>query len=375
MKTKIRETGWYNTAVAICIGVVLFVVLTHIKSILAGAGIFIGYFSTVITGCIIAYLVNLLARIFYNRVFAKLTKRRALISNICAYIVVLVAIVLMLLILIPQMVDSISLLVKNLDGYASNLLDIIRNLGLSDYIDYDSLIDKSKDILTQLNTYITSHLGSILSITISAGMSIAQVGIGFLLSMYILGEKPLIKAGFRRLLRALFGEKKTENIIVFLKDCDTILNNYVIYNLLDCIIVGCVNAVFMTILRMPYAGLISVIVAVTNLIPTFGPIFGAVIGALILLLIKPWLAVAFILFTIVLQLFDGYILKPRLFGDSLGVSGMWILIGILVGGSMFGIVGIIIAIPGVAILDLIYHKYLLPGLEGWQKKGKESECG
>ena len=81
------------------------------------------------------------------------------------------------------------------------------------------------------------------------------------------------------------------------------------------------------------------------------------------MLVEPWYAAAFLIFTAVLQTLDGYVIKPKLFGDSLGVSGLWILIGIVVGGKMLGVVGILLAIPTVAILDMIYHKFLLPFLE------------
>ena len=119
----------------------------------------------------------------------------------------------------------------------------------------------------------------------------------------------------------------------------------------------------MLVVGMPYVGLVSFVVAITNLIPTFGPIVGGVIGAFALVLVKPWYALAFLVFTLVLQTLDGYVLKPRLFGSSLGVSGLWILIGVIVGGRIFGVIGILLAIPGVAILDFIYRDYLLPWLE------------
>ena len=136
---------------------------------------------------------------------------------------------------------------------------------------------------------------------------------------------------------------------------------------------GIVNAIFMTILGLPYVGLVSFVVGITNLIPTVGPIIGLVIGGFILVLVKPWYALAFIVFSLVLQLADSYLIKPRLFGDSLGVSGLWILIGIVVGGRMFGIVGILLAIPAVAILDFVYSTYLLPWVKAKRDKRLETE--
>ena len=132
---------------------------------------------------------------------------------------------------------------------------------------------------------------------------------------------------------------------------------------------GIVNAIFMAIVGLPYIGLVSMVVAVMNLIPTFGPVIGGAVGAFLLLLVKPWYAVAFIIFTLILQMVDGYILKPKLVGDSVGVSGLWVLIGVIVGGKMFGIICILICIPAVAILEMLYSDFLLP----WLERGLSSE--
>jgi predicted PurR-regulated permease PerM len=127
--------------------------------------------------------------------------------------------------------------------------------------------------------------------------------------------------------------------------------------------VGGANAVFMAICGMQYVGLVSVVCGVTNLIPSFGPVIGAVIGGFILLLVNPWHALLFLGFTAVLQTLDGYVIKPKLFGDSLGVSGLLILISIVLFGNIFGVVGILLAIPLAAIIDFTYEEGILPLLE------------
>ena len=111
----------------------------------------------------------------------------------------------------------------------------------------------------------------------------------------------------------------------------------------------------MSIAGIPYSVLISLVVGVTNLAPTFGPIVGAIIGGFVLVLVNPLHALWFIIFTIILQTIDGYVLKPKLFGGSLGVPGVWILISIIVGGRILGVTGILLAIPFAAIVDFIYH--------------------
>jgi predicted PurR-regulated permease PerM len=113
-----------------------------------------------------------------------------------------------------------------------------------------------------------------------------------------------------------------------------------------------------------------VVVAVTNLVPTFGPIVGGAVGALILLLVKPVHAVIFVIFTFILQFIDPYFIKPRLFGNTLGVSGLLIVVSVLVCGRMFGVAGILISIPLAAILSFVYKEAILPALERRAEKRK-----
>ena len=141
-----------------------------------------------------------------------------------------------------------------------------------------------------------------------------------------------------------------------------------VFDIIDGIIVGITNFIFFLIMGMPYNILISVVVGITNLAPTFGPIVGGLIGAFILLLVNPWQALWFILFTLVLQTIDGYIIKPKLFGNSFGVSSIWILITIIVGGRMFGVWGILLAIPFAAIADYFYHDVIWKKLDKRVKK-------
>jgi predicted PurR-regulated permease PerM len=205
-------------------------------------------------------------------------------------------------------------------------------------------------------------MDAVLSTTAGVGSFVGRLFIAFLLSMYFLAGKENLKRGGVRFLKAGFKDNYPK-VRHFIKRSDEILNCYIVYNLIDAMIVGIVNAIFMAILGMPYVGLVSILVALTNIVPTFGPVIGGLLGAFLLLLVEPWYAGAFLIFTLVLQTIDGYVLKPKLFGDSLGVSGLWILIGVVAMGSMFGMLGVLLAIPMVAIFDMVYHEYILPALE------------
>ena len=360
----IKTRPWYPYAVAACIAVILFVLLTRFGSIWAGVAKFIGFFSPVILGCVIAYIVNPLAKL-YRRLFAALPeKRQNLLADLLAFITLILFLVFALMMLIPQLVDSVNTFVYNLDGYVASLNAMLENWGLANSVlNLDQLIDSSENLLATITTYVSENIGDIISKSADAGKGLFNWGIAFMLSIYLLASKSKLKAGGKRLLAAVMKPERYDKTLVFLGRCNDILSRYIAYNLLDSLIVGIANAVLMAVLGLPYVGLVSFVVAITNLIPTFGPIIGAVVGAFILVLVKPWYAMAFLGFTLALQLLDSYLIKPKLFGDSLGVSALLILIGIIVGGRMFGIVGILLAIPAVAILDNLYTVYLLPWLE------------
>ena len=234
--------------------------------------------------------------------------------------------------------------------------------------DLDKFISSSEALIETVTAFVKENLSVILSTSVGVGKGALQFLIAFLLSIYLLGDKARLKAGGQRLLTAALGQPKYEKLAKVLRRCHSILNRYIVFNLLDSLIVGGANAIFMGIVGMPYVGLVSFLVAVTNLVPTFGPVIGGIIGGFVLLMVNPWHALAFLIFTAIIQTVDGYILKPKLFGDSLGVSGLWILVGVIVGGRAFGVAGILLAIPGVAILDFLHREHLLPWLESRHKE-------
>ena len=364
-KTPFNQRPWYPYAVAACIAVTLYVVLSHLGVIWGGITTFIGYFSTVILGCILAYMVNPLARMYEKRVFkgVKKEKVRIALANALAFVTVLVFLGFVLGLVIPQFIDSVTTFAGNLDGYASSLYAWLIAHGITNLpFDLDKLIDSSESTLSAILGMLSTNIDQIISAAGDVGKGALTWLIALLLSIYLLAAKDRLKGGALKLMRELLPDGRYESALHFFQRCDVILNRYIVFNLLDSMIVGVANAIFMAILGLPYVGLVSVVVALCNLVPTFGPIVGALIGAFFLVLVKPWYALAFLIFTVVLQTLDGYFIKPRILGDSLGVPPLWILVGVIVGGAMFGIVGILLAIPAVAIIDFLYHDYFQPWL-------------
>ena len=366
-----KDRPWYPYAVALCIAVVLYAFLSHFQGVWGALMTFIGFFKTVIIGCVIAFIVNPLSKLMGRTLFRKVRneKTQLKLSNLVAFILVILFLAFAMLILIPQLIESVKMFMANFDGYKSSVLGWIEDRGISlEALGIDiSAVESAGSGLTSILGSVGKYAGSILSTTVDVGKTIMDLAIAFMMSIYILAEKPTLKKGCARLVRAIVGEDRYHGVCTFLEKTNAVFNAYIVYNLIDCLIIGIINAIFMLVTGMQYVGMISFIIAITNLIPTFGPLIGGAIGAFILLLVKPLHALIFIIFAVVLQAFDGYILKPRLFGNSLGVSGLWILIGVIVGGKMFGLIGMLISIPLVAVIDFLYRNYLIPRLE--KKRG------
>ena len=186
-------------------------------------------------------------------------------------------------------------------------------------------------------------------------------------------DKKNLQNGFKKFMQALLSRNSYRSGANLWSRCNRILVRFIACEFLDALIVGAANSVFMLIAGLPYNALISVVVGVTNLAPTFGPIVGGVIGAFILLMVNPWYALWFLIFTVILQTVDGYLLKPKLYGGQLGVSSVWILIAIVVGGRIFGVVGILLAIPAAAIIDILYKESFLPWLQRRRAKADSAQ--
>ena len=372
---KWKERKWFAYTVATCSAVILYMLLSHLGNMFTALGAFFSFLRPIISGIIIAYVINPLANFFDRKVFHKLKgeKTRWTLSSICALIVLILCVVLLFVALIPQLVDSASTLVYNMDTYVSALQEVLRTFetGSNSYfgLDFGKLFSFGDSILDKINDMMTAENFKIFAGgTANVGRGVFDLIIAFILAVYFLLDKRRITGGIGRFMALIMKPESFTKAAEFLDRCNVILIRYISVDVIDGLIVGIVNFLFMLIMRMPYAALISVIVGVTNLAPTFGPIVGALLGAFILVLVDPWYALWFLIFTVVLQTLDGYVIKPKLFGGSLGVSALMILIAIILGGKLFGVGGILLAIPFAAIIDFTWKDFVIKKLEHRQAK-------
>ncbi len=372
---KWTKKKWVSYTIATCSAVLLYMILANLSSITAGFGSVYKFLKPVVIGLIIAYIFNPVSNLMNDHVFKKIKKEGARwnISVAATLIVILLTVVLLCVALIPQLVDSIATFANNVGGYIDALQDTLRgleNTSISNLFGFDlqTLANATDTLLDRIGEYLTNNIGNLATATTNLGKGLLDVALGFILAIYLLLDKSRLMEGIKKIAGLIMKPEKFTSTGEFIARCNDIIIRYISFDIIDGIIVGVVNFVFMLIAGMPYAVLVSVIAGITNLAPTFGPIIGAVIGGFVLVLVNPWYGLAFIIFTIILQVIDGYILKPKLFGESLGVSPLMILISIILGGRLFGVAGILLAIPFAAILDFVYRDFVLKKLEETHNK-------
>ncbi len=380
MRQKLENVDgrWKAYALGGSVCVLVFVVLMNLGNIFSFIGGFFKVISPVIIGACVAYIVNTPARFFERRVF-KGIKRPGVrwgLSVIVTLILLSAFFVTLIVLLIPQLIDSVGRLIDNIDAYAANLQRTADRIGgaASEIADYAiEYIAGEEGVITQLGSVFVKNMRRIIETTSHIGTKAVNWGVGFILAMYFLAAKRKIKAGTHKLGRLLMDYSAFDRASELMSRFDLIFSKYISCEVIDSLIVGVATHIFMSIAGLPNALIISVIVALTNLAPTFGPIVGAVLGAILLLLTDSAGVIPFLIFSLAIQTLDGYLIKPKLFGGVLKVPGVLILISIIVLGKFMGVTGMLIAIPVAAIICYLYEESFINWLERRRAKKNAEE--
>ena len=368
LKKDFKNKKWFSYTVAACSAVVLFVLLSNLGVIWDVVESVLGVLKPVIEGIIIAYIMHPVCNLFRDRIYSNyMSKRMAHVAGVASGTVCVILVFGVLVVaLVPQFVDSVVIFASNMGLYARHISVYLVNFSSfasERGLDITRIVESGNEFVNKLIVSIPERANDIFAASYNFGMGIANFLLAFVLAVYFLLDVDNLLGGFSKMMHALLPPKRYNSSAEFWSRCNSILINYITFDIIDGFVVGLCNFVFMLIFQMPYAVLVSVVVGITNLAPTFGPIIGGIIGAFVLALAKPLDALIFVIFTLILQGLDGYVIKPRLFGTSLGVPAVWILITIIVGGNLFGVKGILLAIPFAAIVSYVYKDFIEKRLE------------
>lgn len=359
---------------AIALSILFFFILFKLNTVGGYLKAAVNTLMPFIYGCVMAYLIYPISQgitAYLDKMTEeKYKKATRTIGIFLGLIIFGVAIYLLLWMLLPQLVDSITSIVVGMPGMVESLSDWIASI-LSDNPQLQETANIAlENSSTELQNWLTQTMipkaqqliTSLSASVISVFWGLFDFVIGIIVCVYILGSIDKLKRQAKMIVSAIAPKKHVDGIFEIVNEMDQCFGGFIRGKLLDSLIIGILCFICISILDMPYPVLISTIVGVTNIIPFFGPFIGAIPSTILVLTVSPIQALYFMIFIFILQQFDGNILGPAILGQSTGLGSIWVLFSILIFGDMFGFVGMIIGVPTFAVIYYLISKYVFKQL-------------
>lgn len=376
-----------HTIIAVSIGVysviaLLLAIIINNKEISVWISSTLNVLSPVIIGFAIAYLCTPIMNFFDEKVYKHIRtpKLRRVLSVVCTYLTLVLAITVILLIIIPQLTNSINDLISNFESYLNSIIASINKLiyqfdssttneEIREYIDIQSIqraITEFAGDLTSLvstiATYITSYGSSIVT-------SVKNLVLGLFISIYILSSKERLIAQIKKICAAIFNEKHYNSVREWTIYTHTTFGHYIKAQLLDALLVLVECGIIFSIAGIKYALLLAFIIGITNIIPVFGPFIGGIPAAFIVLISNPDKLIIFLILLLVIQQVDGNFILPKLVGSTTGMTAFGVICAITIMGGYFGIAGMVLGVPLFSVASEIIKKLVEAKLD---KKGMDT---
>ena len=331
------------------------VVLNFIQSI-------VSVFMPLIIGIAIAFVLNLLMNLIEKLLFEKIEKlkkikwihkNRRILSIILTYLTAGLMITVLVVFVVPQVVSSTSVLIEKLPLYGKQITEfgtsVYQDLGLSDQF-LNDLLSNFKDLFVGVSEFTATTIMALLNMTLDITAGALNVFIGLIFSVYLLAQKEHLISILKRVNRAFVIPKVANGIESFASESNVIFSKFVGGQLTEALILGSLCFIGLILFDIPYAPLVSVLIAVTSLIPVVGAFIGTVPSVLIIAMENPTQALIFVIFILILQQLEGNLIYPKVVGSAIGIGGFWVFLAITVGGGMFGILGMLLGVPLMAVI-------------------------
>lgn len=323
-----------------------------------------------ILGIGIAFVLNILTKFFERKLFITRSKKKKVqkekvslwkrvVSMILAIIVLLAIIALVVGLVIPQLIETIKILADSLpvlleDGkvYISDLL--VKYPQVNENITNLQTSIENLNINDEINKFLNTYGSGILTTSINVISAFAGGIVTFVIALafaiYALAQKEKLVMQSKKILYAYVKREKADKVMKIARTANQTFSNFISGQFLEALILGFLCMLGMLVLNIPYAVTIGVLISFTALIPIVGAIIGCVIGAILILAISPVKAVVFVIFLLILQQIEGNVIYPKVVGSSVGLPGIWVLVAITVGGSLWGLVGILLSVPLFSVI-------------------------
>ena len=326
-------------------------------------------FSPFVAGAAIAFIFNVPMRAIENQLgdIRKTGLRRGLailLTILCLVLIVMFVFEL----LIPQIRMTLVSLSEKLPAFidrtAQKLVHVMEenpDLGIwiqkafnLDSLNWSSILT---NILSWLANQVSALMGGAVNVIGNVASGIVNAVIGIVFAIYALGRKEILAGQGRRILYSLLSERRADETIRIFRLTNVTFSNFISGQCLEAVILGCLFAVVMAVMKLPYVALVSVVIAVTALIPVVGAFVGCIVGAFFILVNYPIQAATFISMFLVLQQLENNLIYPRVVGTSIGRPGMWVLVAVTIGGELMGVAGMLVMIPMVSVLYTLGREF------------------
>ena len=347
-----------------------------------------GVLSPLVIGLVLAYLMNPLMNFLDRRLLPLLLKRNMKEDKakklsrtaglIFAILVSLLFVYEFCSLLLPQLYESIRGIVDNFSTYYARAESWIMNFLADNPTIQTYAASIMEDLYSMMMNFVTNgllpNIETIITGLTSSVMSVVGAAfdllIGLCAAIYMLASRDLFLAQSKKIVVALCKERTADNILRLGRRIHKVFSGFIIGKILDSLIIGVLCYLGMLILKLPHPALIATVIGVTNVIPFFGPFIGAIPSIFLILLVNPLQAVYFALFVLALQQLDGNVIGPRILGDTIGISGFWVLVSITVAGGLFGFAGMLLGVPVFAVLYMLVTEFVNARLKS---KGKTTD--
>ncbi|PAB58209.1 hypothetical protein CCE28_16350 [Anaeromicrobium sediminis] len=381
---KYSIKGYMNLLIVILIAITYYKFVDNLDSMYRNISAIINKVLSILKpflgALIIAYILDPLVKWIEFKVLSRINnikdkyKRPISIGLVVVFIGGLVTIILILI--IPATISSIKDLVNNLPSYINKtedkILELINLIDKKDSYNFVQILNENiKEMFNRLGHMATNGINNILDGVVIFTSKTLNIVLAGIVSFYMLMYKDRIISSTRRILRAYLDDDTVDGIEKFVIEGDKIFVKYVIGKSIDSLIIGIMAFVILTIIKSPYVLLISIIVTITNMIPYFGPLIGMIVGFMFVSFYSSTKALWVLILLFFLQQFDSFYLTPKILGNKIGINPIWIIFSIILGGSLFGIVGMFLGVPVVSVMLITFDKVVEKRLKNKNKFKKE----
>lgn len=351
-------------------GILLYLGLTHFSSIKSAFVWLFAIIKPVAYGVCIAFVINLILNLFKNKIFRGMAaskhpierKIAPVLSAVCTVLLGLILLAMIVLLIIPQVTNAVNMLIEKMPRSQDQLWEICEKQLLAwntpEFImkklrEFDVDWDTAYNYVTNFlagKVEITSVLGTAFSATASVLSTVTNLLLGLIIAIYLLIQKERVLYVFHKFVQLISPKRYQEQVFRILHLANTSFANFLTGQIIEAVIIGSLCTLGLYIFRFPYAATIGILTGITALLPIIGAWIGGGVGALLILVEAPERVIWFLVFILALQQIEGQFIYPRVVGNSIGLPGLLVLVAVILGGGFAGIMGIIFAVPLIAIL-------------------------